>query len=268
MKLIFADDSSVVTTGNREAKQSYKGVYRDGIRLLFDPAQYTDQQLRTIFSDTAKTQSMMIEGASKALEGYTLFVRSVYENDQIGIEMVKTVSVRETQLMEETEMQAAAVATILGVTPAAITPVLAKSTRANIERLASYAPDEEAARAPTLYPHWTVGETVVPGDRRYYPETDRLYKVRAGQGHTTQADWTPDATPAMWEAIDVVHAGTREDPIPAARGMEYTYGLYYADPEDNRLYLCQREGEAEGGKANLQYLPHEVVGQYFAESAA
>ena len=50
--------------------------------------------------------------------------------------------------------------------------------------------------------------------------------------------------------------------------MEYTYGLYYRDPEDALVYLCQRTGEAEGGKVVLQYLPHELVGQYFALAEA
>ena len=45
--------------------------------------------------------------------------------------------------------------------------------------------------------------------------------------------------------------------------MEYTYGLYYADPEDGKLYLCARTGEADGGKIILQYLPHELVNLYF-----
>ena len=69
-----------------------------------------------------------------------------------------------------------------------------------------------------------------------------------------------------WDSIaKPLHSlGLLEDPIPAARGMEYTYGLYYRDPEDGQRYLCQRTGEAEGGKVVLQYLPHELVGQYFA----
>lgn len=45
--------------------------------------------------------------------------------------------------------------------------------------------------------------------------------------------------------------------------MEYTYGLYYTDPEDGKLYLCERIGAAAGDKIILQYLPHELVGQYF-----
>ena len=83
--------------------------------------------------------------------------------------------------------------------------------------------------------------------------------------HTTQADWTPDAVPALYTVIDVAHTGTRDDPIPAERGMEYVYGLYYTDSEDGKLYLCQRTGEAAGGTVVLQYLPHELVGNYFVE---
>lgn len=49
----------------------------------------------------------------------------------------------------------------------------------------------------------------------------------------------------------------------AARGMEYTYGLYYSD--GGKVYLCKRTGEEEGGTVVLQYLPHELVGQYFEE---
>ena len=72
-------------------------------------------------------------------------------------------------------------------------------------------------------------------------------------------------TPAMFTVIDEEHAGTQEDPIPAAKGMEYTYGLYYTDPEDGKLYRCERTGEQPGGKVTLQFLPHELVGLYFTE---
>ena len=121
--------------------------------------------------------------------------------------------------------------------------------------------DEAAAQAPSLSQPWAVGEAVETGDRRYYAPTDRLYK--AIQGHTTQADWTPDATPALWVVVDVAHAGTAEDPIPAVRSMEYEYGKIYLDPEDEKLYLCKRTGEADGGKITLHYLPHELIGNYF-----
>ena len=144
----------------------------------------------------------------------------------------------------------------------------ARVLRMAIESAVVALPDEEAADAPSLFQPWTVGEVVEPGDRRYYAPTGKLYKVREGQGHVTQADWTPDLTPALWAVVDVTHAGTAEDPIPAAKGMDYVYGKYYRDPEDEKLYLCKRTGEEDGGIINLQYLPHELIGQYFEEVTA
>ena len=141
----------------------------------------------------------------------------------------------------------------------------ARVLRMAIESAVVSLPDEEAADAPSLFQPWAVGQEVEPGDRRYYAPTGKLYKVREGQGHVTQADWTPDKTPALWVVVDAAHAGTAEDPIPAARGMEYTYGLCYLDGEDGRVYRCERTDEAEGGKIVLHYLPHELVGQYFSE---
>ena len=141
----------------------------------------------------------------------------------------------------------------------------AYAMRSVIEESVASLDDETAATVPSLFTTWTAGEAVEVGDRRYYAPTRLLYKVREGQGHTTQADWTPDVTPALWAVLgDPGQAGTIDDPITAARGMEYTYGLYYFDPEDGKTYLCERIGEAEGGKIILQYLPHELIGQYFS----
>lgn len=147
-------------------------------------------------------------------------------------------------------------------------PIL-KATHLNaaLRAFAEGATDEQAATFPTVFAEWRPGETVKPGDRRYYPPTQKLYKVNVGGGHTTQADWAPDKTPAMWSVIDVAHAGTQDDPVPASRGMEYTCGLYYLDPEDGRVYLCARAGAATGDTITLQFLPHELVGQYFEEVA-
>ena len=150
-----------------------------------------------------------------------------------------------------------------------ITKEEARALRAVIETAVVSLDDETAATAPSLFKVWAPGEAVVPGDRRYYPPTGLLYKVREGQGYTTQESWTPDLTPALWAVVgDPSEAGTLEDPITAARGMEYEYGLYYFDPEDGKIYLCEREGEAAGGKIILQYLPHELIGNYFSEVTA
>lgn len=147
------------------------------------------------------------------------------------------------------------------ITGGAVDLPTAYAMRAVIEESVASLDDETAVTVPSLFTPWTVGEAVEVGDRRYY--APRLYK--AVQAHTTQADWTPDVTPALWAVLgDPGEAGTIDDPITAARGMEYTYGLYYFDPEDGKTYLCERIGEAEGGKIILQYLPHELIGQYFS----
>ena len=141
----------------------------------------------------------------------------------------------------------------------------AQAIKASMDAAADLLTDQQAVKAPRLYRKWAVGIEVSAGERIYYDVTDRLYRVNENMGHTTQVGWEPDKTPAMFTVIDVEHSGTQDDPIPAARGMEYVYGLYYTDDEDNKLYLCQRTGEADGGKVTLQYLPHELVGQYFTE---
>lgn len=119
--------------------------------------------------------------------------------------------------------------------------------------------DAQILSCKILLDEWKAGEAVTVGICRRYGE--KVY--RCCQSHTTQADWTPDKTPSLWTVIDVAHTGTPDDPIPASRGMEYTYGLYYLDPEDDGIYLCARAGAVDGETIVLQYLPHELIGQYF-----
>lgn len=122
--------------------------------------------------------------------------------------------------------------------------------------------DTDINRCKALIKPWTFPEAVEPGNCRTY--LDKVYRVREGQGHTTQEDWTPDKTPALWAVIDVEHAGTKEDPIPASRGMDYIYGKYYLDPEDGKIYICNGSQANQEKPNNLQYLPHELIGQYFS----
>lgn len=130
--------------------------------------------------------------------------------------------------------------------------------------------DEQAATIPTLYEEWREDVNYYDGTDGEHPQSrvrgvvsGLLYKCNIS--HKSIVSWEPENAPTVWTVIDVVHKGTIEDPIPAARGMEYTYGLYYLDPEDENIYLCERQGEAEGGKITLQYLPHELIGNYFVE---
>lgn len=164
-----------------------------------------------------------------------------------------------------------AVGAVVALTGEVVTMARAAELRPVIEQASASLSDGEAAKSPELFPRWAdhIGETVKPGDRRSDMDESgvlHVYRVNKGKGHTTQADWPPHKTPALWTIIDIEHAGTQDDPIPAARGMEYTYGLYYKDPEDTKLYKCERIGEQSGNKITLQYLPHELVGQYFKEA--
>lgn len=64
------------------------------------------------------------------------------------------------------------------------------------EALAKLA-DAEAAEIATLFPAWKVGVWYNIGDRVKYLE--KLYKVI--QAHTSQADWTPDIVPALYQEV-------------------------------------------------------------------
>ena len=57
--------------------------------------------------------------------------------------------------------------------------------------------DEDALEAVELFPTWMSGANYAADDRIRYGE--KLY--RCVQPHTSQADWTPDVTPALWTEV-------------------------------------------------------------------
>ena len=129
--------------------------------------------------------------------------------------------------------------------------------------------DQTALRMRRYYPTFSelVGQTVTQGTKFRVDDSGDadLYKTIQPE-LTIQAHYPPGVgTESLYTRIDEAHDGTKYDPIPAASGMEYVYGLYYTDSEDGKLYLCHRTGESEGGTVVLQYLPHELIGHYFTE---
>ena len=143
--------------------------------------------------------------------------------------------------------------------------------RAIIEHAVQCLPDADGLKAKALYPRWEklvqLGSVTADAGYRFTYNGD-LYKC-VSENPTFQADWVPGSgTAALYVRVDEAHFGTLSDPIPAARSMEYIYGLYYADPEDSKVYLCTRTGETAGGTITLHYLPHELVGLYFEEVSA
>ena len=76
----------------------------------------------------------------------------------------------------------------------------AKAFRAKVER-AAYAvqDDAESLELIELFPAYRVGVAYAVGDRIRYG--GNLYRVV--QAHTSQADWGPDATPALYTVVSV-----------------------------------------------------------------
>lgn len=75
----------------------------------------------------------------------------------------------------------------------------ARELRRMIELAAISLDDANALEAPELFPKWETGKAYAIGDRMRY--NDLLYKVV--QAHTSQADWTPDITPALYVRVSV-----------------------------------------------------------------
>ena len=69
----------------------------------------------------------------------------------------------------------------------------------NSEKIVSTFTDESAVKVTDLFPVWTVGIAVAK-DSRYQYE-GKLYKCV--QAHTTQADWQPNVTPALWVIVSL-----------------------------------------------------------------
>ena len=71
--------------------------------------------------------------------------------------------------------------------------------RRKIETAAAQQSDELALQSVELFPKWEAGISVTAGDRYQYNSV--LYRVV--QSHTTQDDWTPDITPALWTVVSL-----------------------------------------------------------------
>ena len=71
--------------------------------------------------------------------------------------------------------------------------------RRHINGLITELPDEAALDVTDLFEPWKTDTPYATGDR--VKHNDLLY--RCVQGHTSQANWTPDATSALWTRVTV-----------------------------------------------------------------
>ena len=73
----------------------------------------------------------------------------------------------------------------------------ARALRRKIETLSASLDDEQALETVELFPIWKADTVYAAGDRVRY--NDVLYKVL--QGHTSQADWTPDTAVSLFTRV-------------------------------------------------------------------
>lgn len=69
--------------------------------------------------------------------------------------------------------------------------------RGIVEQAAQSLDDAAALQAVCLHPHWAAGQAYAAGYKVQHGGA--LYKCL--QGHTAQADWTPDAAPSLWAKV-------------------------------------------------------------------
>lgn len=73
----------------------------------------------------------------------------------------------------------------------------ARRLRPFIEKAALSLADDDALEAVELFPAWKTDTAYSADERIRYGE--KLY--RCVQAHTSQSDWTPDVTPALWTEV-------------------------------------------------------------------
>lgn len=204
----------------------------------------TLSELREKFSDKFACKRMELIEREQTVAVYENFTElckmEIYNAGILGVVLCKK---EETNNMRQEFVDAAV--------------IVAKATAQNLS-------DQEALKVKILYDDWKelVKKVFVAEKAEFkFTHEDILYKtVNAGQRF--QENWIPGkGTESLFTRIDEAHAGTKEDPIPAAANMEYEKGKYYN--EDGKLYLMNRTGMADGEKIVLQFMPSVLVGQYF-----
>lgn len=80
---------------------------------------------------------------------------------------------------------------------------VAEQFRKALQMFAASLTDEQAMEVAAIYDHWAAEKAYTVGEFVTYGQNDvgdpQLYKVV--QAHTSQADWTPDITPALFVAV-------------------------------------------------------------------
>lgn len=118
-----------------------------------------------------------------------------------------------------------------------IYPEEATALRAILDEKAVAFTDEKALNNMLYFARWQEGVAYKVGDRIRYNE--KLYKCV--QAHTSQADWMPTATPALWVAISLEEYPEWVQPTGAhdayAKGAKVSYeGKKYISTIDANVW--------------------------------
>ena len=104
----------------------------------------------------------------------------------------------------------------------------AMNYRAKIEKAAVSLPDEDAPTAPEMFRHWKPNEQMTADERVYY--APKLYKVV--QSHTSQENWTPDITPALFTEVTVGEIPVWKQPTGAQDAYMTGDKVHYPTKDD------------------------------------
>ncbi len=94
--------------------------------------------------------------------------------------------------------------------------------------------DESALTAVELFAPWKAGKAYAVSDRAQH--NTKLYKCI--QAHTSQADWTPDATPALWRIVSVDEYPEWVQPT----GAHDAYNAGDKVTYNGKRYVCKSDG--------------------------
>lgn len=100
--------------------------------------------------------------------------------------------------------------------------------------------DAEALERMIVIYNWDkyIGQTLKAGQVCVYH--NKVYRSR--QEHTVLEVYYPSKdTASLYEVIEKIHTGKKDDPIPYTPPMEIFEGKYYT--QNNVLYICTRDGE-------------------------
>lgn len=165
-----------------------KMIVSDGIPKVFrNLADYDKLDSETHYNDGwREIEEPIVEQNQLAVK-----LRFDYEKDKFVYSIIdKPQTILESELMAQAETKRAEL-------------LKAKVEEKIIAEAQTTMNDEDALASQSLFPFWEVGVYVEEKHKyqRIVGTEILLYKVNDGQSHTTQDDWKPESTPALFTRV-------------------------------------------------------------------